>query len=222
MARISKAELFRLNEMSLYEKQLLAQGYQKIAGIDEAGRGPLAGPVVAAACILPQGLLFENLNDSKQLSEEEREVLFHSITSCTGLLYGLGIVDVETIDRINILRATHLAMQRAVASLSQKPDYLLIDGNQLPFFEIPSAGIVKGDAKSVSIAAASILAKVTRDRMMTELDVQWPNYGFKQHKGYGTEQHTQAIQKWGPCPIHRRSFEPIKSMLSPSPLELFR
>ena len=208
--------------MSLYEKQLLAQGYQKIAGIDEAGRGPLAGPVVAAACILPQGLLFENLNDSKQLSEEEREVLFHSITSCTGLLYGLGIVDVETIDRINILRATHLAMQRAVASLSQKPDYLLIDGNQLPFFEIPSAGIVKGDAKSVSIAAASILAKVTRDRMMTELDVQWPNYGFKQHKGYGTEQHTQAIQKWGPCPIHRRSFEPIKSMLSPSPLELFR
>ena len=141
MARISKAELFRLNEMSLYEKQLLAQGYQKIAGIDEAGRGPLAGPVVAAACILPQGLLFENLNDSKQLSEEEREVLFHSITSCTGLLYGLGIVDVETIDRINILRATHLAMQRAVASLSQKPDYLLIDGK-------PKTRSTRGNLKS--------------------------------------------------------------------------
>jgi len=200
--------------MSVYEKQLTEQGFKKIAGIDEAGRGPLAGPVVAAACILPQGLLFEKLNDSKQLSEKEREILFTAITTSPGSIYGIGIVDVETIDQINILRATHLAMQRAVAALSEKPDYLLIDGNQLPFFEIPREGVIKGDAKSVSIAAASVLAKVTRDRIMTELDAQWPEYGFKQHKGYGTGKHTQAIQKWGVCPIHRRSFEPIKSMLS--------
>jgi ribonuclease HII len=219
--RISEAELFRLNAMSVYEKQLEEQGFKKIAGIDEAGRGPLAGPVVAAACILPPGLLLENLNDSKQLSEKERESLFAAIIASPRAIYGIGIVDVETIDQINILRATHLAMQRAVAALSEKPDYLLIDGNQLPFFEIPREGVIKGDAKSVSIAAASVLAKVTRDRIMTELDAQWPVYGFKQHKGYGTEKHTQAIRKWGACPIHRRSFEPIKSMLFKGCSEFF-
>jgi len=184
-----------------------------IIGVDEAGRGPLAGPVVAAACILPDGALFEKLNDSKQLSPEERDSLFLQITQFPGILYGIGLADARTIDRINILQATFWAMTQAVAALKTKPDYLLIDGNRLPQSDIPSEAVVEGDAKSVSIAAASILAKVTRDRIMEELDEKYPLYGFKQHKGYATEQHLTALKEHGPCPIHRKSFEPIKSML---------
>ncbi len=210
--KIPAAELSRLKAMSAFEKKLEENGYQKIAGIDEAGRGPLAGPVVAAACILPKNALFVNLNDSKQLTAEERETLFHSITTCPGLIYGIGSASVEEIDRINILQATMVAMKRAEAALTSRPDYLLIDGNQLPYFDIPCEGIVQGDGLSISIAAASILAKVTRDRIMAELDAKWPSYGFKQHKGYATEKHLEAIRKWGPCPIHRISFEPVKSM----------
>lgn len=208
------AELSRLRSLSIWEKRLRAKGFLRIAGVDEAGRGPLAGPVVAAACMLHEKSLFQHLNDSKQLTQEQRNKLFAQITADQRVVYGIGMSDVSTIDRVNILQATFLAMQSAVAALPVEPDYLLIDGNRLPGFLYPAEAIVEGDARSISIAAASILAKVTRDRMMVELDKQWPEYGFKRHKGYGTEEHLEAIRKFGPCPIHRKSFEPIKSLLN--------
>ncbi len=220
MRVISPEECLRLEEMSRCEKRLRAEGFIRIAGIDEAGRGPLAGPVVAAACILPENALFNNLNDSKQLTAEEREMLFAEITSYPHLLYGIGIIDVQTIDKINILQATFLAMRQAVEALPLKPDYLLIDGNQLPYFDIPTEALVQGDGLSVSIAAASILAKVTRDRLLEECDARYPHYGFRQHKGYATEQHLAAILKHGPCPLHRKSFDPVKSMLNPQPVQV--
>ena len=210
---IAKAELFRLRAMSIHERRLFRKGFIRIAGVDEAGRGPLAGPVVAAACILPKKRYFQSLNDSKQLTSEIREQLYTEITSHPETRFGLGMSDVETIDRINILQATFLAMRQAVSALDFPPEYLLIDGNQTPTFAIPMLAIVRGDTQSISIAAASILAKVTRDRMMIELDRQWPMYGFKKHKGYATNGHLEAIYKWGPCLLHRRSFEPIKSMM---------
>jgi ribonuclease HII len=210
---LSKAELSRLNAISIHEKRLQKEGYSQIAGIDEAGRGPLAGPVVAAACILPFPYHFQSLNDSKQLSPEIREELYHAITSHPETRFGIGISSVETIDRFNILQATFFAMRQAIEELQTPPDYLLIDGNQAPRFDIPHLTIVEGDAHSVSIAAASILAKVTRDRMMAELDLKWPQYGFKKHKGYGTQEHLEALGKWGPCPLHRKSFEPVKSLI---------
>lgn len=190
-----------------------------IAGVDEAGRGPLAGPVVAAACILPANHVYENLNDSKQLSPEERAILFTQITSTA--IYAIGVIDVETIDKINILQATFCAMKQAIAALPVPPDYLLIDGNQIPRIEnIPTESMVQGDAKSISIAAASIIAKEMRDRIMEKYDAQWPDYGFKKHKGYATDLHIQAIYKFGPCPIHRKSFDPIFSILNPKPIQL--
>ena len=212
MEQVYQSELSRLKAMTFCETRLKREGFNLIAGVDEAGRGPLAGPVVAAACILPKGALFENLNDSKKLSAQQREKLYVQITSHPDLIYGVGIIDVETIDRINILQATFLAMQRAVESLKIAPDYILIDGNQLPHFKIPTESLVAGDALSVSIAAASILAKVTRDRIMLEFDGKYPKYGFKRHKGYATTQHVEAIKAHGPCPIHRRSFDPVRSM----------
>lgn len=205
-------EQLRLETLRLHENRLKEQGFIRIAGVDEAGRGPLAGPVVAAACILPEGLFLQNLNDSKKLSEAQREELYKTITSHPEIHYGLGIVEADTIDRINILQATFLAMQQAVANLPVVPDFLLIDGNRKPYFSMPSAALVKGDSLSVSIAAASILAKVTRDRLLDELDQLWPQYGFKKHKGYGTAAHVEAIRTFGPCPSHRKSFEPIKSL----------
>jgi ribonuclease HII len=217
---ISESELCRLKSMSICENRLKANGFVRIAGIDEAGRGPLAGPVVAAACILPDGILFSQLNDSKQLTPEQRDTLFAEITTCSGLIYGIGIIDVKTIDRVNILQATFLAMRKAVEALSTKPDFLLIDGNQIPHFEIPTESLVQGDGLSISIAAASIIAKVTRDRIMIELDEKYPKYGFRRHKGYATEQHRQAIHEHGPCPIHRKSFDPVRSMLSPPPVQI--
>jgi ribonuclease HII len=217
---ISDSELFRLKSMSHCEERLKAEGFIRIAGIDEAGRGPLAGPVVAAACILPHGTLFAHLNDSKQLTPVQREILYAEITTCPNLIYGIGIIDIETIDRVNILQATFLAMRKAVASLSIEPDYLLIDGNQIPHFEMPTESLVQGDGLSISIAAASILAKVTRDRIMNEMDGMYPKYGFKRHKGYATEQHRRAILEHGPCPIHRKSFDPVRSMLTPQPMQV--
>ncbi len=211
---MNSEEIARLEAMMDNEKRLKGEGFKKIAGIDEAGRGPLAGPVVAASCILPEGVFFEGLNDSKQLSPEQREILFDRITSCPGIVYGIAKASVAEIDRYNILKATFLAMRRAVSEMGEKPDFLLIDGNQVPAFEFPAQALVAGDALSVSIAAASILAKVTRDRMMVEWDKKWPQYGFKQHKGYATEQHITAILKWGPSPLHRKSFDPVKGMLS--------
>jgi ribonuclease HII len=207
---ILRKERARLLAMSLFEQKARAQGFVRVAGVDEAGRGPLAGPVVAAACILPREVYFQDLNDSKQLSPLQREKLFAQITTSPDVSFAIGEASVEEIDRINILQATFLAMQRAVSALAVPPDYLLIDGNQLPRFSIQAEAIVEGDAKSVSIAAASVLAKVTRDRCMVAWDEKWPQYGFGQHKGYGTAQHLQALRQYGPCPIHRRSFSPVQ------------
>src|SRR3990167_4098463 len=202
----SSQELSRVAAMTVFETDLRAQGYTRIAGVDEAGRGPLAGPVVAAACILPAGAVFPKLNDSKQLSPETRETLFEQITTHSGVVFGIGKASVLEIDTYNILQATFLAMQRAIVALSLVPDYLLVDGNQLPRVEIPAQAIIKGDARSASIAAASILAKVTRDRLMVAADDEWPQYGFRQHKGYGTKEHIRALEINGPSPLHRRTF----------------
>lgn len=204
---LDPAERKRLLDMSVYETRLRAKGFQAIAGIDEAGRGPLAGPVVAAACILPAGALICGLNDSKQVSPAQRKEIFDTLQSDPEILFGIGIVSPERIDQINILQATFEAMQEAVRNLPLLPDYLLIDGNQIPRFEIPFEGIVKGDTLSISIAAASILAKETRDRIMREAAKMWPQYGFEKHKGYGTASHLEAIVCHGRCPIHRKSFK---------------
>lgn len=207
------AEQLRLKEMVKFEKKAYQQGYQVIAGIDEAGRGPLAGPVVAAACILPKGLLIPEVNDSKQLTPKMREKLFSRLTSDPSILYGIGVVDSEEIDRINIYQATKQAMFQAIANLPATPDYLLVDGMDLKHPAIPGLKIVKGDQLSLSIAAASIIAKETRDKIMRDFHSEWPHYCFDQHKGYGTEKHLLAIDKHGPCPIHRRSFAPIKEKI---------
>jgi ribonuclease HII len=191
-----------------YERSLQEQGFRSIAGIDEAGRGPLAGPVVAGACILPIGARIAGLNDSKQLTEVQREELFHVIRE-KAVAIGIGIVDVDYIDKHNILQATYEAMRRAVRQLKPEPDYLLNDAVTIPLLAIPQMPIVKGDAKSHSIAAASILAKVTRDRLMKEYGEMYPQYGFEKHMGYHTPEHVEALQKYGPCPIHRRSFSPV-------------
>ena len=191
---------------------------QHIAGLDEAGRGALAGPVVASAVILPinDPDIFSNLesvNDSKQLSAKKREELFSLITE-HALAYGIGIVPAETIDEIGIIPSTKQAMKTAVSQLTPQPDYLLVDGRiRLKTIPLPQQAIVRGDSKSLSIAAASILAKVTRDRLMVEFDPQYPLYEFGRHKGYGTELHRNAIEKHGPCPIHRHSFAPIRKTL---------
>ena len=213
MSLFSPSELFRLHTMTQVESRLSNQGFCRVAGVDEAGRGPLAGPVVAAACILLNGVLFQNLNDSKKLSPKIRDVLFGEITTSSNVIYAIGVIDVEVIDQVNILQATLLAMQMAVKNLKEKADYLLIDGNKAPHFDVPSMTIIKGDNYSLSIAAASILAKVTRDRIMSELDEKWPMYGFKKHKGYGTAEHLKAIDQYGPSLHHRQSFAPIRNSL---------
>jgi len=198
-------ELERLKTMSTYEAEAIAQGYCKVAGIDEAGRGPLAGPVVAACVMLPENCLIEGVNDSKKLSPAKREKLYDIILN-RAVSYGIGIVDEKRIDEINILNATKLAMKMAVDQMNIKPDILLIDAVRLDDLDIPQKSIIKGDELSISIAAASIIAKVTRDRMIAEADSQYPEYGFKKHKGYGTAEHINAIKKYGICPIHRISF----------------
>ncbi|ADU74523.1 MAG TPA: ribonuclease HII [Hungateiclostridium thermocellum] len=198
-------ELNRYLEMCIYEKEAYQRGYKLIAGIDEAGRGPLAGPVVAAAVILPQDVFIEGLNDSKKLTENQREKLFDVIND-KAIGVGIGIVDEKQIDEINILNATKKAMKLAVGNLKPVPDILFIDSLKLDDINIEQNSIVKGDAKSVSIAAASIIAKVTRDRILREMDKKYPMYGFARHKGYGTGEHIEAIKKYGICPIHRVSF----------------
>ena len=181
-----------------------------MAGVDEAGRGPLAGPVVAAAVILPEGFRHALLNDSKQLRERTRELLFVEITAHTEIRFAFSVVDVEEIDRINILRATHEAMRRAVAQLDPQPQHVLIDGLPVRPFPIAQTALVAGDTLSFSIAAASVIAKVTRDRLMVGMCAKFPGYEFARHKGYGTPQHLAALKKHGPCPIHRRSFLPVR------------
>lgn len=188
-----------------FEKEALAKGYKSVCGVDEAGRGPLAGPVCAAAVILPEGVIIDGVNDSKKLSEKKRESLFDVIRE-QALSYSIAYATVDEIEEINILNATMLAMRRAIAGLDIKADYAMIDGNKIPPLDIDAECIVKGDAKSMSIACASILAKVSRDRLLYKYAEEYPMYGFDKHKGYGTKVHREAILKYGPCPYHRKSF----------------
>ena len=188
-----------------FEKEALAKGYKSVCGVDEAGRGPLAGPVCAAAVILPEGVIIDGVNDSKKLSEKKRESLFDVIRE-QALSYSIAYATVDEIEEINILNATMLAMRRAIDGLDIKADYAMIDGNKIPPLDIDAECIVKGDAKSMSIACASILTKVSRDRLLYKYAEEYPMYGFDKHKGYGTKVHREAILKYGPCPYHRKSF----------------
>lgn len=196
-----------------YEMDAREKGYQSVAGVDEAGRGPLAGPVVAAAVILTLDADLQGLDDSKKLSLKKREELFPKI-QMQSIAYGVAVVSPAVIDEINILQATRLAMKQAVEKLMSVPDLLLIDGNQKIDFALEQWAIVKGDSKSFSIAAASVLAKVTRDRIMDDYHHLYPQYEFAQHKGYGTKLHRELIVKHGPCPIHRRTFKRVKEYLN--------
>lgn len=194
-----------------FEKAAVNSGFSCICGVDEAGRGPLAGPVCAAAVILPEGAVIEGLDDSKKLTEKKRERLYDIIKQ-TAVAYSVAYGTLEEIETVNILEATYLAMNRAIEGLTVKPDFALIDGNRVPRgIKIPCETIVKGDSKSMSVAAASVLAKVTRDRLMLEYDKKYPEYNFKKHKGYGTKEHTELIKQYGPCEIHRLSF--LKNIL---------
>jgi ribonuclease HII len=210
-----------------YERELLQRGSSRIAGVDEAGRGPLAGPVVAAAVVFPVEWIVGGLprslwglNDSKQLKPEERDVYFAKLTAHAEVGYAIAWSDHTLIDEINILQATFRAMNDALGRLEPAPEHVLVDGNQISSVRWPQTPVIDGDAKSYSIAAASVLAKVTRDRMMVEFDRQWPQYGFCEHKGYSTERHLAALTEHGPCPLHRRSFSPIRPE-APLPPELF-
>ena len=187
------------------ETELRAAGYTAICGVDEAGRGPLSGPVVAAACILPAGCVIEGLNDSKKLTPKQRDRLFDTVRE-VAVAYSVGQASPEEIDELNILNATMLAMRRAIEGLPVKADFALIDGNCARGIDLPHKTVISGDALSVSISAASILAKVTRDRIGLENDRDYPEYGFAKHKGYGTKDHMDALRRLGPCPLHRRSF----------------
>lgn len=195
------------------EQAVAARGFRRIGGVDEAGRGPLAGPVVAAACVFKTTLFFPGINDSKQLTPLRRRALFEELTTHAQLSYGVGIVNAEVIDEINILQATLQAMREAVFALPEKPDYILVDGGvSLVVEKIPIEKVIKGDQRSQLIAAASIIAKETRDELMVAYNAQFPEYGFAEHKGYGTEKHLQALKKHGPCPLHRKTFAPVREL----------
>ena len=202
----AEKEMARLLELSKYEREYNEKGFELIGGIDEAGRGPLFGPVVAACVVLPKGCLIEGVNDSKKLSEKKREQLFDEIKE-KAVAWGVGIVDNNTIDEINILEATRKAMHEAVCNLKVKPNYIFIDAEKhVDTCGIPYLPIIKGDALSINISCASIIAKVTRDRMIDELAKEFPQYGLEKHKGYGTKEHIDAIKKYGITPLHRKSF----------------
>mgnify|MGYP001146430739 FL=1 len=203
-----------MNDLLEYEKELYKKGLNFIAGIDEVGRGPLCGPVVACACILPINYQLDGLNDSKKISEKKREELYEILIK-DALSYGIGIISPKRIDEINILEATKEAMKEAVNNLDIKPEHLLIDAVKLDI-DINSTSIIKGDAKSASIAAASIIAKVTRDRMMIELSEMYPEYGFEKHKGYGTKAHIEAVKKFGVKDFYRFTFAPISDLIKDS------
>jgi len=201
-----------LNDQTFFEESAYNAGRRLIAGVDEAGRGPLAGPVVAAACILPRGLQIEGIDDSKKLTPEKREELYHVLTTHPDVQHGIGILESIVIDKINILQATLRAMALAVGALEVEPDYLLIDGNHLPPTHIAAKAVIKGDSRSLSIGAASIIAKHHRDILMKQFHEKYPHYGFDRHKGYGTKGHVEALRAYGPCPIHRTSFVPVRSL----------
>ncbi len=205
------AEDERLETMLRYEREAYNQGFQVLAGIDEVGRGPLAGPVVAAAVILPKGCKIKHLNDSKKIPKSKHEAIYHEVME-QAVAVGIGIKDAKIIDQVNIYEATKLAMLEALGKLNPVPQYLLIDAMKLDT-PIPQQSIIKGDANSLSIAAASIVAKVTRDRLMADYDQTYPGYGFAKNAGYGTAEHLEGLEKQGITPIHRKTFEPIKSIL---------
>jgi len=194
------------------ESALHTRGLKWVAGVDEAGRGPLAGPVSAAAVILPRGYVLDGLDDSKKLTAAKRERLYDALIESERVLWSVALVEAAEIDSLNILRATHLAMRTALLGLSQAPDHCLIDGLPIRDCPFPHDGIVKGDGISLSIAAASVIAKVTRDRVMKGLDVEFPEYGFARHQGYGTKEHLEALRVHGPCLHHRRSFQPVAQL----------
>jgi ribonuclease HII len=195
-----------------FERSARQDGYKRIAGLDEAGRGPLAGPVVAAAVILPYNIHIPGLTDSKQVSERDREKIF-ALIQAQAVCYAIGIADERTIQEINIYQATILAMERAIQAIAPRPDYLLLDAITLPRVPIPQKPLIKGDCRSHSIAAASIIAKVVRDGMMLELHKRYPQYHFHKHKGYGTKEHLSLLRKYGPCEAHRKSFQPVAVLL---------
>lgn len=200
-----------LDPDDLFECEAWARGFRRVAGVDEAGRGPLAGPVVAAAVILPRRCRLEGLRDSKLLSERQREQLYARLLTAA-VDIGVGVVDAEVIDALNILEATRLAMVQAVRHLTPAPDYLLLDAVILPGMAAEQRAIIKGDRLCLSIAAASIVAKVLRDRLMVRAHVRYPQYGFLAHKGYGTAEHLRRLQRYGPCELHRRSFAPVREI----------
>ena len=200
-------------EKFYFEREARLQGYRVIAGVDEAGRGPIAGPLVVAACILPENLSLPGIDDSKKLSPVKRESLYRQIISHPEIIFSIIIIEKEIIDQINILQATFKGMQESVASLQTTPDFVLVDGNQCPFFPMSSKWVIEGDSLSYSIGAASILAKVKRDEIMLEYDAKWPEYGFAKHKGYPTAQHREVLMRLGPCPIHRESYAPVREAM---------
>ncbi|MEW6573678.1 MAG: ribonuclease HII [Bacillota bacterium] len=208
----TEAEKARYDTLFLLEQDLRTRGFSLVAGVDEAGRGPLAGPVVAGAVILPEAVDLPGLNDSKVLSVNKRAYLAEQI--CTvALTWSIGIASVAEIDALNIRRASFLAMRRALEALCVKPDYVIVDGSAIPGLPLPQTGMVRGDAQVAAVAAASIIAKVTRDRLMDEIHREFPQYGFCRHKGYPTREHFESLARFGPTPHHRRSFGPVKSLL---------
>ncbi|MGC6425905.1 MAG: ribonuclease HII [Akkermansiaceae bacterium] len=198
-----------------FENRHLKAGLNPVVGVDEAGRGPLAGPVVVGAVILPEGFSHPQINDSKKLTEKARERIYDELVKVTDLQWAVSAVEAEEVDEVNVLKATHLGMARAVESLKVEPGMVLIDGLPVPNYPFPHEGIVKGDGKSLSIATASIFAKVTRDRIMREAAEKYPQYGFERHKGYGTKAHLGALREHGPCPLHRKSFAPVAQLSLP-------
>ncbi len=200
-------------DLLFYEKELYKEGYHLVCGTDEAGRGPLVGPVVAAAVILPENFELEGLNDSKQLSEKKREKFFPIIKE-KAIAYGIGIVNAKIIDEINIYEASRLAMKKAISKMKVKPDYVLTDAMPIPDYPIPVKPIIYGDALSLSIAAASVLAKVTRDHILYELDKKYPEYELKNHKGYPTKRHLELLRKYGPTKEYRFTYKPVRDLIS--------
>lgn len=212
MNQLHKRKLVQSNPLTAFEERARSKGYQWIAGVDEAGRGPLAGPVVAAACILPKDCDLSGVDDSKKLTEQQRAFFYNKITSHPGVFTATAVVACGTIDVINILQASLHAMALAIQKLAKRPDYVIVDGPHAPKIPIPVETVIDADALSLSVAAASIVAKYTRDQIMKEYHQVWPVYGFDDHKGYGTEKHRKAMDEFGLSPIHRRSFAPVRKV----------